>query len=134
MKNLSLTHPHFSKLPSPEFLHHLQRVSGNLPLILSPWLLGGSYLTGGVETLTQAVWCPCVHTSDRIFTGVLKLFTFFSTFLRAHLHILFAYLFVCLFLCVLTLTAVLQICPSYLVVEKETIAPLTGNALSITKV
>lgn len=49
-----LTHPHFSKLPCAKFLHHLDRVFGNLPGVFVPQLSFGLH-TGPLQFTTQAV-------------------------------------------------------------------------------
>lgn len=60
----SLTHPHLPKLAGPQFFHHFQGLSGNLPLVLRPGLLGGFGLTGGIEPLTQPICCTCTQNTQ----------------------------------------------------------------------
>lgn len=55
---LLLTHPHFSKLAGTKFIHHLQSLSGNLPLILSPGSLRGAGFTGISQPLAQTIRRP----------------------------------------------------------------------------
>lgn len=51
----SLTHPHLPELASPQPLHQLQRLPGNLPLVLPPWLLGLLGLAGAAQPRAQPI-------------------------------------------------------------------------------
>lgn len=61
---LLLTHPHFSKLSGTKFIHHLQSLSGNLPLILSPGSLRGGGFTGTSQPLAQTIRCPYRYNTE----------------------------------------------------------------------
>lgn len=50
-----LTHPDFTKLPRSKFLHHLDRIFGNLPGVFVPRLLSFGFYTRAVQFSTQAV-------------------------------------------------------------------------------
>lgn len=50
-----LTHPDFSKLPRSKFLHHLNRIFGNLPGVFVPRLLSFGFYTRAVQFSTQAI-------------------------------------------------------------------------------
>lgn len=50
-----LTHPDFSKLSRSKFLHHLNRIFGNLPGVFVPWLLSFGFYTRAVQFSTQAI-------------------------------------------------------------------------------
>lgn len=48
-RRASLTHPHLPELAGPQPLHQLQRLPGNLPLVLPPRLLGLLGLAGAAQ-------------------------------------------------------------------------------------
>lgn len=55
----TLTHPHLPELASPQPLHQFQRLPGNLPLVLPPWLLGLLGLARATQPRAQPVWSIC---------------------------------------------------------------------------
>lgn len=54
-----LTHPHLPELAGPQSLHQLQRLPGNLPLVLPPRLLGLLGLAGAAQPSAQPITIIC---------------------------------------------------------------------------